>query len=509
MILSRSTPRRLFLASLVLFLLGWDLWAIWLDGRLKLPDTFVMHTLQLWQAMGADAAGVWLANLGPKGPLGPVLALPLLWIFGKAPFAMRLVTVLAHAVLVWQSYDVGRNVWGKPSAGLWAALLCGTCPFLFGICRLAYHDVLLGVAVIGSIQLMLRVKLDRAAAAMALGLVLGLGLLTKHSFSLYMVGPGLWFMARRVRSVRTVAYLGLMVAVMVATAAVWAVPNFNAVFENLFANTSLPDVPWSAELGFYLSLPGAAPLFIAAVLSVVALGLTRRVSLWSLVLLLSFIPMVVGLHSVTAAARYMIPVIPLWSVLAGCGLAWLLERPRVPPRVHDAALAATTLALLGVAVALNLTGIQTEVAREDYGGIISPDTRKYDGYARALQRLRTHGPDVLLAFDSVAGYCERDGHEILAAYHGLGINPIQLADARKRVAAGRGVSVLYVRRHPQRPLAAKIPPDLWPPVRPGEHSSLSDLAARVRWLARSKRRKLAGATRDPDGYQFQAWRVGQ
>ena len=44
-------------------------------------------------------------------------------------------------------------------------------------------------------------------------------------------------------------------------------------------------------------------------------------SLWDLALLFTFIPMMAGLHQVTSAARYMVPVIPLWAVLAGCGLA--------------------------------------------------------------------------------------------------------------------------------------------------------------------------------------------
>ena len=509
MTLTQVQQRRLLLSGLVLFLLGWDLWAILLDGRLKLPDTFVMHTLQLQQALDHGALWAWLSNLGPKGPLGPVLSLPVLWLSGMTPFSMRLITVLAHGALTLQSYDLGRLVWGKPSAGLWAAVLTGTCPFLFGICRLSYHDVLLGVAVVGAIQVMLRVKLDRPVPAAALGVVLGLGLLTKHSFSLYMVGPGLWFVARRVRGLRTLLNLGVMGVAMGAVAAVWAVPNGKAMFENLFANASLSSVPWSAELGFYLSLPGSLPLFVAAVLSAVWLGgVVRRIDLWTLALLLTFIPMVLGLHSVTAAARYMIPVIPLWAVLTGAGLAFLQDKVGT-----KAALGMQVLGwagCLGLVVALNLTGLETgPIPREDYGGIISPDTRKYDGYARALRPLiAENGPDVMLVFDSLAGYCERDGHEVLWQARGLGTNPIMLDQAQQRAAAGQGVSALFIRLQPLRPLKAVVPPDLWPPVAPGEHSSLAELSRRVSWLATQKNRRVLATAQDPDGVQYQAIRVG-
>jgi len=516
-------PQRLYLIGLVGFLLGWDIWAILLDQRLKAPDTFVMATIQLMMDLKEWEIWRWLGTLGPKGPLGSVLSLPFLLLGMEVPAASRIITVFAHGALTLQSYDLARLVYSEGlgvsaaaarRAGLWAALLCGTCPFLFGVCRLAYHDVLLGVAVIGSMQIMLRARMDRPMLAALLGLVLGLGLLTKHSFSLYMVGPGLWFLARRLRGVRSGLHFGLMGVVMAAVTAVWAVPNFQAVIENFERNSNLPSVPWSAEIGFYLSLPGALPLFVAATISWVALAVRRRVSLWTLVLLLTFIPMVVGLHSVTAAARYMIPVIPMWAVLAGCGLAWALERLEV--RWQAWTLGGATAALCALFVYLNLTGIipppplggSEPQAREDYGGIISPDTRKHDGWKKAVDGLGRPNEDVLLVYDSDAAFCERLSQEII--WHHRGVRTISihtLAEAKKRLAAGRAVSVLFIRGRPDHPLQEKIPYDMWHPVRPGEPPQKQDLIDRVIWLARQKHRRLLASGKDPDGYAFEAYRI--
>ena len=519
----KLTAERLYLIGLVGFLLGWDIWAILLDQRLKAPDTFVMATIQLMMDLREWNIGQWLGTLGPKGPLGSVLSLPFLALGMEVPAASRIITVFAHGALTLQSYDLGRLVYAEGPgvnataarrAGLWAALLCGTCPFLFGICRLAYHDVLLGVAVIGAMQVMLRARMDRPGPAALLGLVLGLGLLTKHSFIMYMVGPGMWFVARRLRGLRSGLNFGLMGLVMAAVAAVWAVPNFEAVYENFKLNNELPSVPWSAELGFYLSLPGALPLFVAASISVVALAVRRRVSLWTLVLLLSFIPMVLGLHSVTAAARYMIPVIPMWAVLASCGLVWALGRLSV--RTQALVLGGATAALAALYVYLNLTGIQPPPPhgghkpqpREDYGGIISPDTRKHDGWKKAVDGLGRPNEDVLLVYDSDAAFCERLSQEII--WHHRGVRTISihtLADAQKRLAAGRAVSVLFIRARPDHPLQEKIPYDMWHPVRPGEPPQKQDLIDRVVWLARQKHRRLLASGRDPDGYAFEAYRI--
>ena len=504
----RFKVQHVVLSALVLFLLAWDLWAIILDRRLKLPDTFVMHTLQLQMALEHGAFWAWLENLGPKGPLPPMLAYPLLLLVGQAPLAMRLVTVLAHGALTVQTYDLGRQIWGRTSAGLWAALLLGTCPFIFGISRLSYHDFLIANAAVGAIQLMLRCRLDRWKPAFALGVVLGLGLLLKHSFSLYMAGPGIWFLLRRVRKPHHLGYLAVMAAPMAAIAAIWAVPNGRAVWENLSANTSLGDVPLTQELGFYLTLPGALPILVLAMLSALALGITRRIGPWELGLLFTFIPMMWGFHQVTSAARYMIPVIPLWAVLAGGGLAAV--QGRLPARVGAGLGVVGWVSMLVMVATLNLRGIEPPpgVVREDYGGIISPARAEHDGFARAVRAMSSHGPEVLLIFDSVMGYCEKIGHEVLWTWRGTPVLPIRRPRVEEKLAAGEGVSVLYVRQFPDRPLSAPPAADMWPPVREGEHDSLSDYSRWVSWLARRRDRQLVATARDPDGVVYEAYRVG-
>ncbi len=506
--LSSPKNRRIGLAALVFFLLGWDIWAIVLDGRLKLPDTFVMHTLQLQTALEHDALWVWFSNLGPKGPLPPLLAYPLLMLLGQAPLAMRLVTVLAHGGLVLQTYDLGRVIWGRSTAGLWAALLLGCCPFIFGISRVAYHDFLIANAAVGAMQIMLRCRLDRWRPAAALGFLLGLGLLLKHSFSLYMVGPGIWFLLRRVRRPSHLAYLGVMALPMVAVASIWAVPNGLAVWENLSANTSLGDVPLSDELGFYLRLPGALPIAVLAMASALLLGALRRIGLWELALLFTFVPMMAGFHQVTSAARYMIPVIPLWAVLAGGGIDWVQEK--LPRKVALAGGGALILGVLAMVVVLNLHGITPPggVPREDYGGIISPEPRRHDGFGRALKPLVGDGPEVLVLYDSVMSYCEKIGHEVLWSWRGTHVISIRMPRVNEKLAAGEEVSVLYIRQFPQRPLQAPPPHDMWPPVNEGEHSSLADLTRWVSWLAKRPDRKLVGTAKDPDGVVFESYRIG-
>jgi len=193
-------PVRGALAALIAFSLGWDLWAVLTDLRLSGSDTFTPQLLSAYenyQQSGLGGIIGWMGQTGYKEPLAPLLTMPLLLILDQVPLAPRLVSVLAHAVLTWQCYHLARCLGGRVWAGLWAALIMITTPLIFGWARLSFHEPLLAVMVLGALQVMARAPLVRFRQAVLLGLLLGLDLLTKLSFIVFMVAPGVWFVLRR------------------------------------------------------------------------------------------------------------------------------------------------------------------------------------------------------------------------------------------------------------------------------------------------------------------------
>jgi hypothetical protein len=490
----------------VLICLAWDLWAVLTDNRFRGTDTLVDATITIYDDVKAQ--GLLPAILGElpegsaKGPVGRIVALFALLLFKQVPLAMRLVTVIAHGLLVLQSYDLGRRLSGRPGAGLWAALLCGVFPLVFGLCRLSYYDGLVAVLVAASLQLMLRLHPDRLRPALLLGVVVAVGVTTKLSYMLYVVAPGLWLAFRSLRDRR---WRSMLVSGGVALLLV--VPYLLINLQDLFASVRGASrvsmyTPLLEKVTYYATLPGFTPLLLITIASAAALWITRRVDRWDLALFLTFLPSLLSLLLVNYWSRYLLPVIPLMLVITGAGIAWLLERLPRRPAIAVGVLIVT--AAVGRFVHLNLTGYSTSEVRELYAGMVTPDQRAYDGFGRALSACRDQNSELLLAHDSIVG--EVTARDLPRLWHYRGAEAWWMAvdEAKRRLARGTPVCVLLVRRYPERPLI------------PGERDlrglSLVDRLAGEppaagRWLSQQMHRRLVASYEDPDGLLFQVYRV--
>jgi 4-amino-4-deoxy-L-arabinose transferase-like glycosyltransferase len=515
MTLSQRRRDQLLLAGLTILLAIWDLWAVLRDGRLSGSDTFVGYTLELERSIREGGLGEWLTHLGPKGPVAPLLALPLLLLVGQAPLAMRLLSVAAHVTLTLQSHDLGRRLGGSEAAGQLAAVVCGTTPLIFGFCRLDHHDVLVAVAVAAVLQLALRVTLERLAPALLFGALLGLGVLVKLSAALYLVWPALWLAARRARGWRSLARLGGAAGVALGLAATWAIPNRAEIWGNVLRTRQDAAQPLLEKLGYYLALPGVAPLLVVAVASTALLWRSagarsaergaRGAARWDLALLLTALPMTVVLLTTPYWSRYLLPILPPLAVIAGCGLAEVGRRLR--PSLRALAGWIVAAALIVLFGSLSLRGLDApSLRRELYAGMIRPDARRYDAYARAARALLDHGPEVLLAYDSLEAIAQTEDLEAVWRRRGVRLRAIELDDARRRIGRGEAVSVLLVRRYPDQPLLSSMS-ERWPPVPPGEDPALGRMDQPVRWLASSRQRRRVATARDPDGMEHSAYRV--
>jgi hypothetical protein len=499
---SRGPSLALF--GLVLLLLGFDLWAVLVDQRCRGTDNFVHQTLWLHSSLQTDGFWPWFASNtgGTKGPLAALLAFPFLLVLGEAPQSIRLVSVLAHGALTLQCYDLGRRIWGRPGAGLWAALICGTTPLVFGLCRLTHHEVLVAVAVAGTLQLMLRLDVERPKHALVLGLVCGLGLLVKISFATYLAAPAVWLLARRARSRRALLGLGLSLAVALALLALWALPNLSDLGYMSRGALAGGDLARGAILPYYRSLPGLVPLVGAASLAAVLLGLRRKVGGWELALICSFAPMLLSLALLNPWGRYTLPALPLCAVLVGIGVAWLMDwLPRMVRRVATVLLAAALLALFG---GLTLRGAREElgVTRELWLGMLAPDRRAYGAYPRMMEALLEGDDSVLVAYDSYVARNELLTSVSLWRYRGLMFRSLSLEEAQRQLREGRRVAVLVVRAEPERQLAprARAPTTIDEWMREVPSDAIS-------WLAGQPGRRRLLSARDPDGIAIAAYHV--
>jgi len=510
----RSYHTALF--GIVFFFIAWDLWAVLSDLRITIsPDSSSPGTIQLrhifWEDWCAIRLQHWLYT--HKGPALHLLALPLLLLIEQAPLSSRILGVLLHGVVLWQVFYLCRRLGGDRRAALLSTIILGVSPMVFGWFRLDFYEGLHSVIACAVLQMMIKVRLDRPGPAAALGLLIGLGVLTKNSFYLIMVAPALWFLWCRCRHLRSWPSLLALVATTALLVVPWVVFKFSELVDNFLGSAGSNAFTWDKFLessSLYLSLPGVALLLLCACLSAVALW--RRGARQVLVLVLgTLVVYVIFIFAmVDAWSRYILPISPLAAALSGCGLSLALQR--IPTALRRPAATAFIALLVGAFIFLNTVSLQPPRERENRRGwgMTRPDTRQYWGFYRAATTLVGEGSEMLVTFDSIKTLeaVERlfTTYEIWK-YRGVDLRKISYFDSvREQWGHSTHIPLLLV-RDTQRKVSLEQAIEDWVEYQRGiKGVSYANIEGMLRLLRDQSRRLLSGFT-DPDGLRYEVFRV--
>ncbi len=255
-------------------------------------------------------------------------------------------------------YLIGRER-VDDTTGVMAAVIFGSAPFVvFNTVRFQL-DLPLAALVALACWIMLRVDgFAHRGWSLALGAVVGLGLLTKPPFPVYVVPAATWALVTgRGRGRLLNAFLAALTAVLVSL--VWYGPRLmgmpaqiaNRSFKQA-AESGHPDpLSWTALSIYPVTLStffGAA----ASILLMIGLVVAWRRHLW-LELASVLVPFVVFLAIQNKNARYTLPILPMASVVAALALAVL--RPRVRAGVTGLVLVVAAVQASATAFALPAT----------------------------------------------------------------------------------------------------------------------------------------------------------
>ncbi|TBR22540.1 hypothetical protein EPO15_07820, partial [bacterium] len=187
-------------------------------------------SFRLWNALSAfhfsDFAREYVTALRFKAPLVCVLPLPLYAVLGPSYAAARLANLAALCLLARALYGLGRKFF-SPAAGALAAALALLMPMVAALSRLYFVETWL--AALSTAFLWRWAESDalrRPEEAPRLGVLTGLGMLTKVLFPLPLVGPlALTLYERRAPWRELEGPVKTLAAVAAALALTWYGPN--------------------------------------------------------------------------------------------------------------------------------------------------------------------------------------------------------------------------------------------------------------------------------------------
>jgi hypothetical protein len=264
---------------------------------------------------------------------------------GLLYFALPIVPMTAQAVM-WVFLVAGAlSIWGlgrrllDAEAGLLAAFLFATAPFVvFSLLNFQLDLPLAAMVALALYTLARTEELSRPRWSLALGLVLGLGMLTKPPFAAYLSGPLLWAAWRALRSPDRRGRLGRLLGAL-GVAALVALPWYGPRLVGLPMQIVNRSFKQAAESGHAPALSGSALLFYPRWIVPQAGLLAVALLLWGIVALArqprarglvwaALAPFAIFVLIQNKNLRYTLPLLPAAALAAAAGVAALAPRAR-------------------------------------------------------------------------------------------------------------------------------------------------------------------------------------
>jgi 4-amino-4-deoxy-L-arabinose transferase-like glycosyltransferase len=179
-------------------------------------------------------AAAFSQALGTKAPLIAVLPFPFYVLFGESHLAACYVNVALVVVASWYLFKLGELVAGRRTA-LMSVIVLNTFPLVAALSRVFLVEYGLMTLVIAWMYYLVRWRSGEIGrSSWALGLLLGLGLLMKVSFPLYVAAPTVtvmapWLVGDRRAQPAPLGSLLRVVAIGGAVAAPWYLENWATV----------------------------------------------------------------------------------------------------------------------------------------------------------------------------------------------------------------------------------------------------------------------------------------
>jgi hypothetical protein len=309
--------------------------AVWVSIDRRPPEWDHANHLERALRCRDNLAGGRLQAVLEESAFYPPLALcaagVLYFVFPVAAMTAQAVMLAFLAIAIAALFDLGRQLWDEAS-GVLVAFFFATAPFV--VFSLMNFQLDLPLAAMVAVTLWGLRRTDgfrRGAACVGLGVVLGLGMLTKPTFPVYVAAPLLWTIAegwRRSDRRRRLAWLGVALCIAAILALPWYGPRLIGmpfqVVDRSFKQAAEAEQAALFSAGWLLFYPRVfQPQFglLAGLLCVWGLWAVRRDRGARAFVWLSVLPPLVVFSVIqNRNLRYTLPILPAAAVAAAAGV---------------------------------------------------------------------------------------------------------------------------------------------------------------------------------------------
>jgi len=452
------------LALLILFFISWDMWAVLQDNRVGECDTTLEDAFRLRsQFLQGKPPGDILHHFvykTRKSPLTSLLVAGLFELVNDPLLGARVLSIACHLLLFLMVYWMALKLTRSRLTGLFAVVLVGTFPAIYGWFRMEYHEPMLAVVLLWLLQIMMG-GLRQRSTAIFLGLAMGLGALFKAGFFVYAFFPCICLFLIQRKELTVLKNYAIAVAVFGAVAGWWYLANLGKFSSYVQLSSSALSAAEAPPLlreiqlkcfDYMLHLPYLAPFILTALAGAVYAWRWGYLDTRALTLLLSTILGTIFLLVTVFDfwSRYMVPILPVAGLLIAVGGAGLSQRFSQPlwrnaMRVLGAGL---SLLLLTWFCYDNLHGYHIRnIVREHTVGLVSPDRRAYNSMERIEAFLRKRKLKVVS--DHYGWFrCRLPGPVVdIRAFYGRSLPRIPQSEVLPNLHGGQTVHLLVCHNH--------------------------------------------------------------
>lgn len=386
----------------------------WLGAALRYRGLFAnsFHADEALFAGWARLIAVWrdyllLTQAVDKPPLLFYLQASFYPFLGPVEWAARMPSFIASLLLIPLTAQLARRLTGDRTAAVVAAAIVAIAPLTIQFSATAFSDPLLTFWLTAALYAAVRPRraaTGRSHGAILAGFLFGLALATKYQALLFaplVIGIG-WITGRQWKEFwRGLVGVGVVILLLV----LWqgARPGAGALVELQWSNIGgiRPAYSWELwsrllDLAHLWRYALGWPLLIASVVISGAVLWAGREhgrpepAVRMLALFIAAYVLVHWLWAVPAWDRYLLPILPLAAILAGCGISliWSAIGDRPYPRI------AFTLVVAVVVIAAIPTAAEAYAGRYPIGGRADAD-----GGAAGAARLLKDAPYGTVLYD--------------------------------------------------------------------------------------------------------------